>query len=131
MSTEEKLSRPVRMFNAANRAVIITHSYTGNGNGDPNGYYYHFEDAPNSRHWISAGAVGIRFSETPKVELALKTLVAQNKLENRREATIRAAMAGINAIAAEIGAVSIITTPKGFCVVYDNDDRMYFDGLEI
>jgi len=130
---EEKLEKPIRMFNGAGRAVIITHSYAGNPPADPPGYYYHYEDRPGSRHWISCGAVGVRFTDTkPVAESYEQALVLKSQVtKNRREQIIAAAKAGVDRISAEVGAVSIVETDKGFCVVFDNDERMYFDTLEM
>jgi hypothetical protein len=128
MSVESKLDKPARMYNGAGRAVIVTHSYTGHGADDPSGYYYHYEDMPTSRHWISNGAIGIRFTHEKPVETPV--LKSQSTV-SRRENTIRAAMAGVDRIASDLGAVSIVPTAKGFCVVFTNDDRMYFDAVEI
>jgi hypothetical protein len=51
--------------------------------------------------------------------------------KERRAATIRAAMDGIRQAAPLVRAVSIVETEKGFCAVFDNDDRMYFDIMEM
>jgi fermentation-respiration switch protein FrsA (DUF1100 family) len=133
MSIEEKLSKPVTMYNSAGRAVIVTHSYTGHGVDDPSGYYYHYEDMPNSRHWISNGAISIRFTHTKPVAVTFEEsqVLKSQATGTRRENTIRAAMAGVNKIASDLGAVSIVTTEKGFCVVFTNDDRLYFDTVEL
>jgi hypothetical protein len=47
------------------RRVTIGESYVGHGPDDPSGYYYRFEDEPRTRHWISAGALPIRFTKEP------------------------------------------------------------------
>lgn len=142
MSNEEQLSKPVRMYTDAGRAVIITHSYTGNPPDDPHGYYYHYEDAPNQRHWISNSAMGIRFKHEKPAEPRrwdgtaehARVLHAESLTKatgSRREAVILAAMLGVERVANNLGVVSVASTDKGFCVVYSNDDTMYFDAVEI
>lgn len=133
MPIEEKLNNPARMYNSAGRAVIVTHSYTGHGVDDPSGYYYHYEDMPNSRHWISNGAIGIRFKREKPVASSFEESqgLKSQATGTRRENTIKAAMAGVDRLASDLGAVSIVQTEKGFCVVFSNDDRMYFDAVEI
>lgn len=48
------------------RSVTIGEAYVGHGPDDPSGYYYTFDDEPNGvTHWISAGALPIRFTKEP------------------------------------------------------------------
>jgi hypothetical protein len=41
------------------------HAYVGHGPDDPSGYDYTFDDQPNVTHWISTGALPIRFTREP------------------------------------------------------------------
>lgn len=120
--TETPLEKPMRMYNAEGRVAIVTHTYEGDPPREPHGYYYHYEDDPKVRHWISHGAISIRFSKEPPARVP-KT--------DRRTATIAAATMGIQNVHEALGAVSVVPTDKGFCVVFGNDDRMYFDIVEM
>ena len=46
------------------RKVNIVAEYEGHGADDPSGYYYKLE-GDNLTHWISAGALPIRFTKEP------------------------------------------------------------------
>lgn len=62
-------------FQAAGRPLTIVAEYEGHGADDPSGWYYKF-DGDNFTHWISAGALPIRFqplethmAEQPKLTI--------------------------------------------------------------
>jgi hypothetical protein len=46
------------------RKVVITGEYNGDSPDDPPGYYYRY-DGETKSHWISAGALPIRFTKEP------------------------------------------------------------------
>jgi hypothetical protein len=117
---DHELDKPIRMYKKDDgRVVILTHSYEAEDNS-PHGYYYHYEDKPATRHWISSGAVPVRFTLEPP---ALKAV------SERRKRTIAAAMAGV-ANTDLLGVVSVFETDKGFRVQYDNDEQMDFNAVE-
>lgn len=122
LETETKLEKPLTMFSRHDgKQILVTHSYVGHGADDPNGYYYHYVDNPNSRHWISARAINVRFVETVPV------LVTKDRRARTIEACKNAVLREFN----DLGVVSVVDTERGFCVVYGNDDRLYFDTVEM
>lgn len=52
-----------KRFLCLGRPVTVGESYEGHGPDDPSGYYYQFDDKPGTTHWISAGALPIRFTK--------------------------------------------------------------------
>jgi hypothetical protein len=128
VSETEVWKKPMRLYHGA-RVVLVTESYVGHGPEDPSGYYYHYE-GETVRHWISTAALKIRFTDQPLTfEQAMERRFAE--LASRRDKTIEAAIQGITAVTSAVEAVSVVRTEKGFCVVYANDDRMYFDATEM
>jgi len=51
-------------FYHGQRGLTIVEEYVGHGPDDPSGYDYKFDDETIT-HWISAGALPIRFTKEP------------------------------------------------------------------
>jgi hypothetical protein len=67
MSKEVASDHPLfgATFYHGRRRLTIGNAYVGHGPDDPSGYDYTFDDQPNVTHWISTGALPIRFTREP------------------------------------------------------------------
>jgi hypothetical protein len=53
-------------FTILGRPITVTGAYIGHGPDDPDGYYYQFDDEPQTEHWIAGASANVRFKVVSK-----------------------------------------------------------------
>jgi len=110
------------------REVRITEAYAGHGKDDPPGWYYHFVDEPNIRHWVSASALPHRM-KAQSFDQAMELRRVSKKL--RRDDIYRAALGAATAVANQYNARLVCDDRLiKFKFVFEDGDVLEFQTCE-